>query len=249
MSTAAPLPPHIADLLNVPRPDAVTWSQLLRQLPTLPVEQLPQVKRMLQAWPRELPRRPDKGTPVALKSLCTDFDEVDTYPLYIAALASDKRLRLCDGSPAVTMWRQPRGVVELLNGTKMTLGEPGMADLGGTLVLEWGGAPHCACGELEAQAFPEQSRRCADCHYAVAKPHRVELYIEAEVKLDGKIPPQAPEYRGSSSTRKPTATEQDQLTRQRARLARGGFYVFVDHVVDLCDAVVAYRDRVMEVIL
>lgn len=218
------LPPHVADLLNTSRPDATTWSQLLRQLPTLPTEQLPQVKRMLQAWPRELPRRPDKGTPIALKPLCTDFDEVDTYPLYIAALASDKRLRLRDGSPAVTMWRQPRGVVELLNGTKMTLGEPGMADLGGTLVLEW------------------DSANDSGFHMRTA---RTELYIEAEVKLDGKIPSQAPEYRGNS-TRKPTATEQDQLTRQRARLARGGFYVFVDRVADLCDAVVAYRDRVLE---
>lgn len=240
-----PLPPHIADLLNTPRPDTATWTKLLRQLPTLPIEQLSHVKRLLQTWPRELPRRPDKSTPAALKPLCTDFDEVDTYPLYIAALASDKRLRLRDGSPAVMMWRQPRGVVELLNGTKMTLGEPGMADLGGTLVLEWGGTPHCACGELEVLAFSEQAKRCADCGYTVAKPNRTELYIEAEIKLDGKIPTQATEYRGSNA-RKPTATEQDQLTRQRARFARGGFYVFVDRVSDLCDAVVAYRDRVME---
>jgi len=113
---------------------------------------------------------------------------------------------------------------------------PGMADLGGTLTVEWGGG---ACDCFTYPTIPHLSV-CA----LKQPPSRIQLYIEIEVKLDGKIPPQAKEYTGTSR-RQLTDTERQQVQRQQAQLARGGCYIFADRVVDAVEAVVRYRDEVL----
>jgi hypothetical protein len=164
--------------------------------------------------------------------------ETQTYPLYIAALAQEPRLRLRDGSPAVSLHRQQRGVVETATGKKVAMNGdvPGMADLGGTLTVEW--VSRCPCG---TQRVPLS--QCSYCGHTYT-PYHIQLYIEIEVKLDGKIPPQAREYTGTSR-RQLTDTERQQVQRQQAQLARGGCYIFADRVVDAVEAVVRYRDDVL----
>ena len=151
--------------------------------------------------------------------------------------------RLRDGSPAVSLHRQQRGVVETATGRKVAMNGdvPGMADLGGTLTMEWGFMEGCACGKTAAGTVVV---RCPHCNYAVYVPQRLQIYIEIEVKLDGKIPPQAREYTGTSR-RQLTDTERQQVQRQQAQLARGGCYIFADRVVDAVEAVVRYRDDVL----
>jgi hypothetical protein len=73
---------------------------------------------------------------------------------------------------------------------------------------------------------------------------RCNLYVEGEIKTCGNVPPSAREYTGDSK-RKLTPTEQDQITRQQAQLARGGFYCFADRAEELVDALVRYRDDVV----
>jgi hypothetical protein len=127
------------------------------------------------------------------------------------------------------MWRQLRGRVQLQNGTSIALGDgqPGLADLGGIMTVEWqrysGGGP----GQLLTSSW----QRC-------------NLYVEGEIKTCGNVPPSAREYTGDSK-RKLTPTEQDQITRQQAQLARGGFYCFADRAEELVDALVRYRDDVV----
>lgn len=219
-------------------PSSHSWNRILDWLDDgQTTENLRSVKHELSMWPMELPRQPMKrwlqpdhsSLYKPLLGLCLDVKEVDTYPLYIAALASEPRLRLHDGSPAVSLHRQQRGVVETATGAKVTLNGdvPGMADLGGTLTLEWkkwyGG-------------------RAGDPWFTWL---RMQVYIEVEVKLDSKIPPQAREYRGASR-RRLTSTEEEQVQRQQAQLVRGGFYMFADRVSDAVEAVVAYRDELLK---
>jgi hypothetical protein len=102
-----------------------------------------------------------------------------------------------------------------------------MADLGGTLTVEW-------CSEDDE----------GGCTCGTHPTSRLQLYIEIEVKLDGKIPPQAREYTGTSR-RQLTDTERQQVQRQQAQLARGGCYIFADRVVDAVEAVMRYRDEVL----
>lgn len=192
-----------------------------------------QLKQHLVAWPKEIPRQPPKhwldgAAFKPLLGLALNVTEISTYGLYIAALSSEPRLRLRDGSPAVSLHRQQRGVVETSTGKKVTMNGdvPGMADLGGTLTVEWGKWYGGRAGD------PWQSFS------------RFQTYIEIEIKLDGKIPPQAREYTGTSR-RQLTDTERQQVQRQQAQLARGGCYIFADRVVDAVEAVVRYRDEVL----
>lgn len=172
------------------RPTLKTWEELAQAAEKRGISALEakQLRAALDAtWPRELPRPTPRSwrsrTPQAacvnsesrneaqrklLLSLCCDFDEEATYPLYVEAAAADPRLLLQDGTPAVTLWRQPRGVVELLNGAKMKLGEPGMGDMGALILVE-----------------PKPRVL-------------VQLYGEVEIKICGNIPPGAAEYRGTS---------------------------------------------------
>lgn len=246
MTTSTPqLPPSFAALVDHPRPDGAVWSALCQFVsghhPS--PSDVAALKRALNSrWPDEVPRPAPKDWLAKaetsslssiyrpLLSLCRDVREVDTYPLYIAAAAQSPLLRCRDGSPAVSLWRQPRGVVTLENGAKMKLGEDGMADLGGSMIVEWdrGG---CDCPLF------------ARCRCEPHTSHRTEIYVEVEVKLDGEIPVQAPEYRGASK-RKPTPTEQDQLTRQKARQQRGGFYGFHERTAEMVAVLVEYRERV-----
>lgn len=113
---------------------------------------------------------------------------------------------------------------------------PGMADLGGTLTVEW--LRRCCWAGNDASLL-----KCLDCNRPLTT-YRLQLYIEIEVKLDGKIPPQAREYTGTSH-RQLTDTERQQVQRQQAQLARGGCYIFADRVVDAVEAVVRYRDEVL----
>ena len=235
------LPPNLAALVDHPRPDSAVWAALCQVVAatTLPPATLATLKRALNTrWPEEVPRKAPREWLTAppslaetfrpLIALCRDVREVDTYPLYIDAAAQSPLLRCRNGSPAVTLWRQPRGVVTLESGVKMKLGEDGMADLGGSMVVEW---------ERHSGGGPEQ--------LLIGVWHRTELYPEVEVKLDGAVPPSAPEYRGPPSKRKPTPTEQDQLTRQRARTSRGGCYIFAERVAEAVAALVEYRQRVV----
>ena len=201
------------------------------------------LKQHLVAWPKEIPRQPPKQwlDDVAYKpllALALNVTEVSTYNLYITALSAEPRLKLRDGSDAVSLHRQQRGVVETSTGKKVAMNGdvPGMADLGGTLTVEWGGG---ACDCFTYPTIPHLSV-CA----LKQPPSRIQLYIEIEVKLDGKIPPQAKEYTGTSR-RQLTDTERQQVQRQQAQLARGGCYIFADRVVDAVEAVVRYRDEVL----
>jgi hypothetical protein len=132
----------------------------------------------------------------------------------------------------VSLHRQQRGVVETSTGKKVAMNGdvPGMADLGGTLTVEWRYGLPFGVGSGEATGY--------------LAPHKLQLYIEIEVKLDGKIPPQALEYTGTSR-RQLTDTERQQVQRQQAQLARGGCYIFADRVADAVEAVVRYRDEVL----
>lgn len=231
-------------------PSAQSWAEIVKAIDAYKPEppEVKLIRQQLQRWPRELPRPApkhwlDKGN-TNLVSLCLDVDEVETYDLYIKALATEPRLRLSDGMPAVSLHRQQRGTVETMTGRKVSMNGdvPGMADLGGTLTVEWGGIGDCVCGRYVDYKGDEV--RCSACHYLVEPPHRIQTYIEIEVKIDGKIPPQAREYKGTSR-RQLTKTEQEQVQRQQAQLARGGFYIFADRVADAVEAVVAYKDEVL----
>lgn len=236
------LPADVNQLLHTTRPDISTWTALCRlfDATTLSPQQLNEVKKALSSWPREVPRRAPKEwltceqhPPTIAKlllSLCCGVTETEAlYNYYIGAISTSQRLRLRDGSPAVTMWRQLRGRVQLQNGTSIALGDgqPGLADLGGIMTVEWqrysGGGP----GQLLTSSW----QRC-------------NLYVEGEIKTCGNVPPGAREYTGDSK-RKLTPTEQDQITRQQAQLARGGFYCFADRAEELVDALVRYRDDVV----
>jgi hypothetical protein len=120
--------------------------------------------------------------------------------------------------------------------------QPGLADVGGTVTVEWGGGDGgCACG-LVVDSTTEV--RCTKCRYVAQPPYRTNLYIEVEIKIDQKIPPLAREYRGTSK-RVLTQTEQDQCQRQQAQLARGGCYIFAERVAEAIDELVRYRDEVL----
>ncbi len=227
------LPADVNQLLHTTRPDVTTWTALCRLLntTTLSPQQLGEVKKALSSWPREVPRPNScKWLEPRYLDLCLHVTETEAlYNYYIGAISTSQRLRLRDGSPAVTMWRQLRGRVQLQNGTSIALGDgqPGLADLGGIMTVEWqrysGGGP----GQLLTSSW----QRC-------------NLYVEGEIKTCGNVPPGAREYTGDSK-RKLTPTEQDQITRQQAQLARGGFYCFADRAEELVDALVRYRDDVV----
>lgn len=255
-----PLPPDLVAALTVPRPRGRDWDRAVELVDYYHDGlDVAAVKRHLSRWPRELPRPAAKHWTATLTgrrrdavlSLCLDVDEVDTYPLYVEALcvSPPAGLRLRSGQPAMTLWRQPRGVVELSNGTKMKLGEDGMADLGGVMVVETKKPGPCSCGNtdlgsafsrLHDGSFTETTYHCEDCGVEVTARHAIELYVELEVKLDGKIPPTAKEFTGTSK-RKLTETEEDQVKRQRVRTSRGGVYLFADSVADAVDRFVAVR--------
>lgn len=239
----SPLPPDLVAALTVPRPRGRDWDRVVGLVDAFIFHNVDfdvaAVQRHLVRWPRELPRPVAKHWKAltgrlrdASLSLCLDVDEVDTYPLYVEALCVNPPagLLLWNGQPAMTLWRQPRGVVELSNGTKMKLGEDGMADLGGVMVVEWD-CRACAGCQLRTSA--------GTCEHV----QRTEIYVELEVKLDGKIPPTAKEYVGTSK-REPTPTEKDQVKRQQTRTARGGVYLFADSVVDAVDRFVAVRAEI-----
>lgn len=247
MLTSPQLPPHIVAALSTP--SQRSWETIADWLEAeARPEYVREVKQHLAVWPKEIPRQPPKqwldgATFKPLLGLALDLTEIQTYPLYIATLAQEPRLRLRDGSPAVSLHRQQRGVVETATGRKVAMNGdvPGMADLGGTLTVEWGFTESCACGKTAAGAI---SMRCPHCNYTTYVPQRLQLYIELEIKLDGKIPPQAREYTGTSR-RQLTDTERQQVQRQQAQLARGGCYIFADRVADAVEAVVRYRDEVL----
>lgn len=230
--TSPSLPPHIVTALSTP--SQRSWETIADWVGgNGDATAIRQLKQHLVAWPKEIPRQPPKQwlSVCALSHLlplALNVTEVSTYPLYIAALAQEPRLRLRDGSPAVSLHRQQRGVVETSTGRKVAMNGdvPGMADLGGTLTVEWGKWYGGRAGD------PWQSFS------------RLQTYIEIEVKLDGKIPPQAKEYTGTSR-RQLTDTERQQVQRQQAQLARGGCYIFADRVIDAVEAVVRYRDEVL----
>lgn len=227
------LPSNVNQLLHATRPDVATWTALCRLLDatTLSSQQLGEVKKALSSWPREVPRPNNcKWLEPRYLDLCLHVTETEQlYNYYIGVVSTSPWLRLRDGSPAVTMWRQLRGRVQLQNGTSIELGagQPGLADLGGIMTVEWqrysGGGP----GQLLTSSW----QRC-------------NLYVEGEIKTCGNVPPSAREYTGDSK-RKLTPTEQDQITRQQAQLARGGFYCFADRAEELVDALVRYRDDVV----
>ena len=234
--TSPSLPPHIVAALSTP--SQRSWEAIVDWLDSnSDATTLRQLKQHLVAWPKEIPRQAPKRwlDGVAYKpllGLALDVSEVSTYGLYIAALAQEPRLRLRDGSPAASLHRQQRGVVETATGRKVAMNGdvPGMADLGGTLTMEWRYGLPFSVGSGEATGY--------------LAPYRLQLYIEIEVKLDGKIPPQAREYTGTSR-RQLTDTERQQVQRQQAQHARGGCYIFADRVVDAVEAVVRYRDEVL----
>lgn len=265
--TSPSLPPLIDAALSTP--SQRSWETIAEWLDgNVDATTIRLIKQHLVAWPKEIPRQPPKLWCEAkdwddlyknLLSLSLNVTETQTYPLYIAALAQESRLRLRDGSPAVSLHRQQRGVVEMATGRKVAMNGdvPGMADLGGTLTVEWCSPARRLGQEVEIFCVPCMTRtaatfvrhcgdvlaRCETC-YHIASPQRLQLYIELEIKLDGKIPPQAREYTGTSR-RQLTDTERQQVQRQQAQLARGGCYIFADRVVDAVEAVVRYRDDVL----
>jgi len=234
--TSPSLPPHIIAALSTP--SQRSWETIADWVGGNGDSTMNRLlKQHLVAWPKEIPRQPPKqwldgATFKPLLGLALNVTEVSTYGLYIAALSSEPRLRLRDGYPAVSLHRQQRGVVETSTGRKVAMNGdvPGMADLGGTLTVEWRYGLPFSVGSGEATSY--------------LAPHKLQLYIEIEVKLDGKIPPQAREYTGTSR-RQLTDTERQQVQRQQAQLARGGCYIFADRVVDAVEAVVRYRDEVL----
>ena len=234
------LNPAIADLLATKRPDSRTWAELVGLLnDQTTAAEIAAIKRGLAAWPKELPRPAPKGLPRQLLSLCLDVKEDEQlYHHYITEICGSPRLRLRDSSPAVNLWRQPRGVVTLQGGSQVTLGagQPGLADVGGFMTVEWP-CNVCLGKQWEAQAFLD----FAGCTHT---PQHTNLYVEVEVKIDGKIPNLAREYKGTSK-RALTQTEQDQCQRQQAQLARGGCYIFAERVAEAIDELVRYRDEVL----
>lgn len=254
MQLTAALPDDIVALLQATRPDVSTWTSLTRALDaeTLSPQQLADVKKALSSWPREMPRKAPKhwseacsvidvsrgsvakGPRPQLLSLCLDVTETESlYNYYISQISTSPRLRLRDGSPAVTLWRQLRGRVQLQNGTSVSFGDgqPGLADLGGVMTVEWNSLN---IPRQETFEDPPELRYLA----------RLNLYVEVEVKIDGKLPPGCREFKGTSS-RQLTDTEQDQIQRQRAQLARGGFYAFAERVDEAVDLLSRYRDDVV----
>lgn len=256
----------IADLLQTKRPDGKTWDALVEVLDEhiLTPADIATIQRQLSTWPKELPRPASKtwlksarmtGTSLLLRqhaqllSLCLDVKEDEQlYHHYITEICGSPRLRLRDGSPAVNLWRQPRGVMTLQGGGQVTLGagQPGLADTGGTMTVEWDKPLHV--GKLPPMAdrrgfFMVDAER-AVFHVIPAPTYRTNLYIEVEIKIDQKIPPLAREYRGTSK-RVLTQTEQDQCQRQQAQLARGGCYIFAERVSEAIDELVRYRDEVL----
>ena len=242
--TSPSLPPHIVAALSTP--SQRSWETIADWVDggDHADSTLLQIKQGLATWPKEIPRPPLKQWlrkfpwTSNLLSLALNVAETQTYPLYIAALAQEPRLRLRDGSPAVSLHRQQRGVVETATGRKVAMNGdvPGMADLGGTLTVEW--LRRCCWAGNDTSLL-----KCLDCNRLLTT-YRLQLYIELEIKLDGKIPPQAREYTGTSR-RQLTDTERQQVQRQQAQLARGGCYIFADRVVDAVEAVVRYRDDVL----
>jgi len=240
--TSPSLPPHIVAALSTP--SQRSWETIADWLGSNnDATTIRLLKQHLVAWPKEIPRQPPKqwldgATFKQLLGLALNVTEVSTYGLYIAALSSEPRLRLRDGSPAVSLHRQQRGVVETSTGKKVAMNGdvPGMADLGGTLTVEW--LQRCCWVGNDTSLL-----KCLDCNRPLIT-YRLQLYIELEIKLDGKIPPQAREYTGTSR-RQLTDTERQQVQRQQAQLARGGCYIFADRVADAVEAVVRYRDEVL----
>ena len=235
--TSPSLPPHIITALSTP--SQRSWGTIADWIGSdSDTTTLRQLKQHLVAWPKEIPRQPPKQwldgatfkppLGLALNAEASASDGATGYGLSIAALSPEPRLHLRDGSPAVSLHRQQRGVVETVMGKKVAMNQdvPGMADLGGTLTVEW-------CSEDEV-----------DCTCGLRPATRLQLYVEIEVKLDGKIPPQAREYTGTSR-RQLTDTERQQVQRQQAQLARGGCYIFADRVAEAVEAVVRYRDEVL----
>ena len=230
----------LAELLATKRPDSDTWADVVKLLGAhTTTAEIAAIKSALAKWPKEVPRPAPKvwiqqryvGNTSQrsiyfdlLDRLCLAVKEDEQlYHHYLTEICGSPRLRLRDGSPAVNLWRQPRGVVTLQGGGQVTLGagQPGLADVGGTMTVEW---------EHWDQGYVTH--------------HRTNLYIEVEVKIDGKIPPMAREYRGTSK-RVLTQTEQDQCQRQQAQLARGGCYIFAERVAEAIDELVRYRDDVL----
>lgn len=217
------LPADVNRLLHETRPDVATWAALCRHLDatTLSPQQLGEVKKALSSWPREVPRPNNcKWLEPRYLDLCLHVTETEAlYNYYIGVVSTSPRLRLRDGSPAVTMWRQLRGRVQLQNGTSIALGDgqPGLADLGGIMTVEWD-----LRGVLQ----------------------RANFYVEIEVKIDGKLPPTCLEYRGDS-IRALTQTEKDQVQRQLTQRNRGGFYSFVERAQDAVEALVLFRDDII----
>ena len=237
----------LAELLASKRPDLQVWEDVTKLIDPGNVDKttIAELKRALASWPREVPRPAPKSWrgvcayDQLMRSICLDVKEDEQlYHHYITEICGSPRLRLRDGSPAVNLWRQPRGTVTLQGGGQVTLGagQPGLADVGGTMTVEW---PCCICRgkRWEALAFLD----FGGCTHA---PQRINLYVEVEIKLDGKIPPLAREYRGTSK-RMLTQTEQDQCQRQQAQLARGGCYIFAERVSEAIDELVRYRDEVL----
>ena len=222
----------LAELLASKRPDLQVWEEITKRIDpgTVDKSTTVELKRALASWPKEVPRPAPKSWrgvcayDQLMRSICLDVKEDEQlYHHYLTEICGSPRLRLRDGSPAVNLWRQPRGVVTLQNGGQVTLGagQSGLADVGGTMTVEW---------EHWDQGYVTH--------------HRTNLYIEVEIKIDQKIPPLAREYRGTSK-RVLTQTEQDQCQRQQAQLARGGCYIFAERVAEAIDELVRYRDEVL----
>lgn len=256
MQLTTSLPGNIVALLQTTRPDVSTWASLTRALDatTLSPQQLADVKKALSSWPREVPRKaprhwtqhPDAAP--SYRALCLDVSETEQlYNYYIGAISTSPRLRLRDGSPAVTLWRQLRGRVQLQNGTSVAFGEgqPGLADLGGVMTVEYDKPLHRV--RLPMLVDKRGYTFVGEDAVIVVDPaptYRLNLYVEIEVKIDGKLPPGCREFKGTSS-RQLTDTEQDQIQRQNAQHARGGFYAFAERADEAVDLLSRYRDDVV----
>jgi hypothetical protein len=210
---------ELEQLLATPRPDHMTWLRAQKLLHALHPNHVPAAKATLRRWPLELPRPALdvwKTSHKHLLPLCVEFPETRVYSLYTAAIGTSPLLRFSDGSQAATVWRQQRGTVELASGQRMSFNDE-----------------QTGMGDLGV-ALRVELFHCT-----------VELYCEVEVKLSGKIPPGAVEYQGTSR-RALTATEQAQITRQQARLRRGGVYVFADSCDGAVEALVRARDSIIQ---